>query len=44
MPNVKGGLYSVIENLTKSSIMFSGSYETQSNFLTKRLDVSQIIM
>ena len=27
MPNVKGGLYSVIENLTKSAIMFSGSYE-----------------
>ena len=27
MPNVKGGLYSVIENLTKSAIMFSGSSE-----------------
>lgn len=27
MPNVKGGLYSVIENLTKSAIMFSGLYE-----------------
>lgn len=44
MPNVKGGLYSVIENLTQFAILLSGSYETQSNFLTKRLDVSQIIM
>ena len=36
MPNVKGGLYSVIENLTKSAIMFSGSSENPDQLLNQK--------
>ena len=36
MPNVKGGLCSVIENLAKSSIMFSGSSENPDQLFNQK--------
>ena len=36
MPNVKGGLYSVIENLTQFAILFSGSSENTDQLLNQK--------